>query len=154
MRTAFFSLLFSLAAGAASASPALCHEKERDDDASARAEQVIDAEEHILPCGFVESGLLGPSCPDVAFYVSTPSGTLLCRVLLPAVHVERRGSTELEERPTACCSDRVPTSAPAPAFAASAAAAPRPLLQDAASALERTQHPPRALFAEPPPVPS
>ena len=47
-------------------------------------------EELILPCAMVESDQLGPWCVDAAVYLVTTSGTLLCRVSLPAVDLTTR----------------------------------------------------------------
>lgn len=159
MRTAFLlACLLPLLASAASASTAggsLCHEEDSAEELAAAADEAaaVDVEEHILPCALIESGQLGAWCPDAAFYVTTPSGTLLCRVLLPAVGLDRRGSSELEERPAASPPDRTPLTTPAPAHLARGSHLARPVFDDVQSPLDRSWLLPRPLAAEPPFVP-
>jgi hypothetical protein len=110
-------------------------------------------EELIIPCAMVESDLLGPWCVDAAFYLVTTSGTLLCRVSLPAVDIASTSTPDLEERDPAPTPQRTPLPAPAGGLASALKDAAKPLALERVSLLDRTRLPPSPVYAEPPFVP-
>lgn len=110
-------------------------------------------EELILPCAMVESDLLGPWCVDAAFYLVTTSGTLLCRVSLPAVDITSTSSPDLEDRDPAPAPQRIPLPAPAGGLASALIDAAKPLFTERAPPPDRTRLPPSPVYAEPPFVP-
>ena len=86
MTSRFLALLLlatSLAAGQSVA-------RDRDDCDEMSVTNVVDVAdfqspqptELVVPCAMVDSGVLGPACQDVAFYVVNQHGTLLCRAEL------------------------------------------------------------------------
>ncbi len=110
-------------------------------------------EELILPCAMVESDQLGPWCVDAAVYLVTTSGTLLCRVSLPAVDLSTSSSSDVEDRDPAPAPQRVPLPAPAGSLASALKDAAKPLVLESASSHHRRQQPPHPVYVEPPLVP-
>ncbi len=165
-RTSLPVLLLGLSLGlcsvAASASPLCDVDDERADrgESAEPADAVVEGvafleglEELIIPCAMVESDQLGPWCVDAAVYLVTTSGTLLCRVSLPAVDLASVPTPDLEDRDPAPMPNRVPLEAPARSIASALKDAAKPLVVERASLHHRSRLPPSPVYAEPPFVP-
>lgn len=168
-RTSLPALLVGLSIGllsaAASASPHCDLDDERadrreDTTERAAADPVVESvafsgglEELIIPCAMAESDQLGPWCVDATVYLVTTSGTLLCRVTLPAVDLATSSSPDLEDRDPAPAPHRVPLEAPAGSLASALKDAAKPLVREHASLHDRSRLPPSPVYAEPPFVP-
>lgn len=172
-RTSLPALLVGLVAGlfavtSASATPLCDVDDERGDRgeraaASERRDASVDSpvlaadlagiEELIVPCGMVESDQLGPWCVDATVYLVTTSGTLLCRVALPAVDIASSSSPDLEDRDPAPTPQRAPLPVPAASIASALKDAAKPLVLERASLHDRSRLPPSPVYAEPPFVP-
>jgi hypothetical protein len=104
----------------------------------------------IFPCALAESGELGAACADVAFYVVTPGGVLLCQIEVDLLIAG--SSTNIERAPTGL--PGAPPGGAVHALAAGALGVSPPVAWIRPPPAPRSGLGPRDGHGRPPPTPS